>query len=51
MAKNIFDILFVLSLFAPIVALIAGALVLAIPTTRLRWPTSTTRRTQTPAHI
>jgi hypothetical protein len=26
-------------------------LVLAIPTTRLRWPTSTTRRTQTPAHI
>jgi hypothetical protein len=49
MLKNMFDILFVLSLIAPIGALIAGALALAIPTTRLVWRTPTTRRT--PAHV
>ena len=49
MLKDIFDVLFVLSLIAPIVALIAGALALAIPTTRHIWRTPTTRRT--PAHV
>jgi hypothetical protein len=39
MLKSLFDILFVLSLIAPIVALIAGAFFLVLPTTTVRrWP-------------
>lgn len=49
MLKNIFDILFVLSLIAPIVALIAGAFALAIPASWLIGHTPTARRT--PAHV
>ena len=41
MLKNILDILFVVSLVAPIVALIAGAFALVLPTTALRRPRPT----------
>ena len=37
MPKNLFDFFFVLSLMAPVVALVVGAFALAIPTTRLNW--------------
>jgi hypothetical protein len=40
MSKNIFDILFVLSLTAPATAVLVGAFALAIPLTRLRWGAS-----------
>lgn len=36
MVENIFDIFFVLSVIAPIVALIVWAFALAVPTTELR---------------
>ena len=49
MLKNIFDILFVLSLITPIVALVGGAFALAFPTMRLRSRTPTTRRMR--AHV
>ena len=39
MPKNLFDFFFVLSLMAPIVALLVGAFALAIPTRRPRWLT------------
>jgi hypothetical protein len=36
MARNIFDVLFVISLIAPVAVLIVGAFALAIPTARLK---------------